>query len=93
MTGKAFVTDKGDALIVGYEDFDVDLLGGGDYEATYLLSKENRLKLYKALTAEGHTGNLSHMVLDHFGLSLEKESFSDYCSRHGIVFQQHVWID
>ena len=93
MSGKAFVTDKGNALIVGYEDYDVEVFGGGDYEVTYLLDKENRIKLFQVLTSEGHSGNLSNMVLNHFGLSLEKESFSDYCSRHGIVFQQHVWID
>ena len=93
MLGKAVVTDDGKALKISYEDYGVDSFGGRDYEVIYTLSKENRAKLLEALTSDGYTGHLSDMIITHFGLSLEKDSFSDYCGKHGIVFEQSVWID
>lgn len=92
MPGKAIIEDDGDVLKVGYEDYGVDSFGGGDCEVTYTINKENRIKLYEALTAEGYSGNLSVKIKERFGLSLEKESFSDYCIKHEVEFDKHVWI-
>ncbi len=92
MLGKAAITDDGNALTISYEDYGVDSCGGGDYEVTYTLSKENRLKLYEKLTDAGYFGSLSDMIKECFGLSFEKESFSDYCSRNNIDFDRHIWI-
>ena len=88
MLSKAFFSDEGDSLKIGYEDYSVN----SDYEVTYALDKENRTKLYEALAAEGYDGDYREMVNECFGLSLENRSFIDFCSEHGIKYKQHVWI-
>ena len=84
--------DDGNALKISCEDYGVESFGGGDYEVIYTLNKENRLKLYDELSGAGYFGSLSDMIKEHFGLSFEKEVFSDYCSRHSIEFDRHIWI-
>ena len=93
MIGKAIISDEGDALKVGYEDYSVDTFNGGDCEVTYTLNKENRDKLHAALAAEGLSGSLTDMITERFGLSMEKESFSIFCQSHQIEYELHVWID
>ena len=92
MLGKANIADDGNVLKISYEDYSVDSFGGGDCEVIYTLTEENRHKLFDALTGDGYHGSLSDMIKEHFGLSLEKESFSDYCSRQTIEYDRFVWI-
>jgi thiamine monophosphate kinase len=85
--GKAIIHDSESTLVVNYEDFDVECFGGGDYEVTYTLDKDNRQKLYDALKDEGLQGCLEEMILSHFGEYLDKGSFCFYCDKRNIKYE------
>ena len=90
--GEARITDAGNALSVSYEDCDVEIFGGSDYEASYFLDAAGRNKLERELKKEGLPGTLKDMILAYFGTCLEKESFAAYCDEHGIRYNLHTWI-
>ena len=90
--GEARITDTTSALYVSYEDYDVEVFGGSDYEASYSLDAAARNKLDQALKKEGLSGSLKDMILAHFGVCLEKDSFAAYCDEHGVQYDLHTWI-
>ncbi len=90
--GEAFITEAADSLRVEYEDYDVEVFGGSDYEASYSLDAAARDKLEQALKKEGLSGSLKDMILTHFGAYLEKDSFAAYCDANGIQYDLHTWI-
>ena len=51
-TSGFWVTKKGGKISIGYEDYGVSEFGGGDFEKTYYLDKENSKKFVKALKKE-----------------------------------------
>ena len=83
---------------LSYEDYNVESLGGADYEAIYNLSKENSDKLYTLLDKEykenGGKNNLDLKELIHnkFGENLEKASFANYCSENNIKYDLHTFV-
>lgn len=90
--GELIVRDGGDLLTVGYEDYEVELFGGADYEVCYTLYSDARQKLEAALAADGEKGTLSEMILAHFGGHMEKESFYAYCKDRDIETELFTWV-
>ena len=90
--GLAMIRDTGDFLSVSYEDIGVEEFGGADYEVNYALDGENRLKLKKALAADGCRGKLSAMILEHFGEYLDKDSFCGYCDDRRIRYELNTHV-
>lgn len=84
--GEAIITDTTTALYVSYEDYDVEMFGGSDYEVSYTLDSSGRDQLELALKEEGFSGSLRDMILAHFGVNLEQDSFAAYCDAHGIKY-------
>ena len=74
----------------GYEDYDVECFGGGDYEVTYTLDKENAEKMTRILS-EHYTGTLKEMILQHFGIHMDQDSAYSWMEQHGIVFDLYTW--
>ncbi len=60
-TSGFWVTQKRGEISVGYEDYGVSQFGGGDFERTYYLNKENSKKLITALKKE-YQGSLEKML-------------------------------
>ena len=75
-----------------YEDYGVEMFGGGDYEATYVLDSENRKLLEDYLKDSGNQGALEEMLISEFGKSLEKKSFAAVCDANGIKYELNTWI-
>ena len=90
--GKATVQDDGTVLTVSCEDYGADIFGGGDYEFTYRLERENREELLSSLKEEGLSGTAENLVLGYFGESLDKVPFRAYCDRHGIQYTFNSWV-
>jgi len=90
--GMVRIKDAGTVLQVSYEDLDVDVFGGGDYEVIYTLYGEERSKLVKALNDEGYSGSSEEMITAYFGAYLNKGSFSAYCDEHGIKYELFTWL-
>ena len=83
---------------LSYEDYNVESLGGADYEAIYNLSKDNSDKLYTLLDKNykenGGKNNLDlkELILNKFGENLEKASFAKYCSENNIKYELHTFV-
>ena len=89
--GKFILNEHKDGGIsLSYEDYDVEFLGGSDYEVNYSLNAENANKLRSYLSAK-HTGTLEEMIAEEFGISLDKKSFSQTCKDEGIAFELFTW--
>ena len=71
---------------LSYEDYDVEMLGGNDYEVIYSIDSENTKKLRSYLSKK-HTGNLEEMIAEEFGISLDKKSFAKMCNDEGISYR------
>ena len=71
---------------LSYEDYDVEMLGGNDYEVIYSINSENTKKLRSYLSKK-HTGNLEEMIAEEFGISLDKKSFAKMCNDEGISYR------
>lgn len=90
--GELVVWDIGNILSVSYEDYEVEVFGGADYEVCYTLYSDARRKLEAALTGDGEKGTLSEMVIDHFGRYMEKASFYEYCKQREIKTELFTWV-
>ena len=90
--GKARIRDDIKTLQVSYEDYEAETFGGDDYEAIYTLDEENREKLILALLDEGLRGSFEDMILERFGVCLDKGSFAGYCDERQIKYDLFTWI-
>ena len=75
-----------------YEDYGVEMFGGWDYEATYVLDAGNRRLLEEYLRINNR-GSLKEMLVSEFGKALEKKSFAAVCDENGIQFELNTCIN
>ena len=75
----------------GYEDYEVECFGGGDYEVTYTLDRENAEKMFNILS-ERYSGTLEEMIIQHFGVHMDQDSAYNWMNEHGIEFKLFTWI-
>lgn len=79
------------SLEISYEDYDVEIFGGGDYEAIYNIDTENAEKLRRYLM-KSHSGSMEEMLVDEFGIHMDKRSFASTCDENGIQYELFTWI-
>ena len=60
-TSGFWVSEKDGEVSIGYADYGVSAFGGGDFEKTYYLDKENSKKFVSALQKE-YRGSLKEMI-------------------------------
>ena len=89
-TSGFWVTKKGGKISIGYEDYGVSEFGGGDFEKTYDLDKENSKKFVKALKKE-YKGSLEKMIEAAFGIEFSDPDFWDFCEEHEIEYSSSTW--
>lgn len=90
--GEAIIKDRPAGLSINCEDFNVESFGGSDYEFIYTLDGTNRNRLWKILRSKGLTGSMEEMIIEFFGICLDKYSFSQFCEENGISFELFTWI-
>ena len=90
--GYAIICDSPTGLSVNCEDFDVEFLGGCDYEYTYRFDKSNRDRLWTLLRANGLGGSMEDMIRAYFGACLEKRPFGGFCDANGIRYELFTWV-
>ena len=89
-TSGFWLTDENGQISIGYEDYGVDMFGGGDFERTYRFDKVNSEKFREALAKE-YSGTLEEMVEEAFGRNFADWKFFDFCKRYGIRFNTSSW--
>ena len=89
-TSGFWVTRKAGAISIGYEEYGVSEFGGGDFEKTYYLDKDNSRKLIEALKKE-YKGSLEKMIEAAFGKNFNDPSFWEFCKKNGIEYSSSTW--
>lgn len=89
-TSGVWVAKSSQGIRIGYEDYGVSEFGGGDFERTYSLNKENAKKLIAALRKE-YKGSLKEMIVAAFGERFADSSFWFFCKKHGIEYSSSTW--
>lgn len=78
------------AIKIGYTDFGVSQFGGGDFERTYYLDKENSKKFLAALAKE-YSGTPEKMIEAAFGKNFNDALFWEFCKKNGIEYSSSTW--
>ncbi len=89
-TSGFWVTNQDGAISIGYADYGVSEFGGGDFEKTYYLNKENSKKFVNALQKE-YQGSLKEMIEAAFEKNFNDPLFWDFCKKYGIVYSSSTW--
>ena len=89
-TSGFWVIKKRGTISIGYEDYGVSEFGGGDFEKTYYLDKENAKKFVRALKKEYH-GSLKKMIREAFGENFSDPDFWNFCKENGITYTDSTW--
>ena len=93
MTDSAFLytlNPDGSAMI-GYEDYDVDIFDGDDYEVTYLLDAENFNNLWQHLHIPLNR-DTKKLLKKEFGQHFDSTKFEEFCKEYNISYERNVRI-
>ena len=89
-TSGFWYTERDGAIEIGYTDFGVSQFGGGDFERTYYLDKENSEKFLAALGKE-YSGTPEKMIEAAFGKNFNDALFWEFCKKNGIEYSSSTW--
>ena len=89
-TSGVWVTKNSSGISIGYEDYGVSQFGGGCFEKTYYLNRENSEKFISALKKE-YSGSLKKMIESAFGKGFNDPVFWDFCKKNGIEYSYSTW--
>ncbi len=89
-TSGFWVTKAKGMITIGYVDYGVSEFGGGDFEKTYYLDKENSKRFVSALKKK-HRGSLEKMIEAAFGKGFRDPDFWDFCKENGITYTSSTW--
>ena len=89
-TSGFWVTETDGRISIGYADYGVSEFGGGDFERTYYLNRENSQKLISELQKE-YQGSPEDMIEAAFGRGFNDSKFWDFCKKRGIEYSSSTW--
>jgi hypothetical protein len=81
----------GGGVTIGIEDYNVESLGGSDYEWSYTLDCRNRIKMTRILSMS-QAGSLEQMIAAEFGRHLDKKSIRLWLNANGIEYEFFSWV-
>ena len=93
MTDSAFlyILNPDGSAIIGYEDYDVDIFDGDDYEVTYLLDTENFTNLLHHLNIPLNR-DTKKLLKNEFGQHFDSRKFEELCKENDITYERNVRI-
>ena len=86
-----FTLNPDGSAIIGYEDYDVDIFDGDDYEVTYLLDSANFTNLLHHLNIPLNHDTKKQLKKE-FGQHFDSRKFEDFCKEHGVTYERNVRI-
>ena len=93
MTDSAFLytLNPDGSAVIGYEDYDVDIFDGDDYEVTYLLDTTNFTNLLHHLDIPLNR-DTKKLLKKEFGNHFDSRNFEEFCKEHNIISELNVRI-
>lgn len=89
-TSGFWVEESRGEIKIGYVDFGVSMFGGGDFERTYYINKQNSKKFKDALKKQ-YSGTLKEMIEAAFGSGFRDSDFWDFCRKNDIEYSTSTW--
>ena len=86
-----FTLNPDGSAIIGYEDYDVDIFDGDDYEVTYLLDPTNFTNLLHHLNIPLNQDTKKQLNKE-FGKYFDSRKFEEFCKEHGVTYERNVRI-
>ena len=82
--------EKADGSIhIEVNDYNVESLGGLDYECHFSLSKDNADSLRKAVSHHG--GTFKENLIKEFGKNLDIPKFQNFCHSNNIKYEKFTY--
>ena len=93
MTNSAFLftLNPDGSAIIGYEDYDIDIFDGDDYEVTYLLDTENFTNLLHHLNIRFNR-DIKKQLKKEFGQHFDSRKFEEFCKEYSVTYERNVRI-
>ena len=93
MTDSTFLytLNQDGSVMIGYEDYDIDIFDGDDYEVTYLLDAKNFTNLLHHLNIPLNHDTKKQLKKE-FGNHFDSRKFEEFCKEHNISYQRSVRI-
>ena len=86
-----FTLNPDGSTIIGYEDYDVDIFDGDDYEVTYLLDAKNFTNLLHHLNIPLNRDTKKQLKKE-FRKYFDSRKFEEFCKEHGVTYERNVRI-
>lgn len=90
-SGLLFTLNSDGSAEIGYEDYDVEIFDGADYEVMYYLDKNNFKLLLDALGIS-KKDNIEKYLIDEFDKNFDSNKFEDFCNEKHIEFKRNFHI-
>ena len=90
-SGLILTLNQDGSALIGYEDYDVEIFGGADYEVMYFLDKVNFELLIQCLGIS-NKNNIKKILIDKFGENFNSIKFETFCQENNIVFKRNTHI-
>lgn len=90
-SGLILTLNQDGSALIGYEDYNVEIFGGADYEVMYFLDKVNFELLIHFLKIEDKN-NIKKTLIAKFGKNFNSIKFETFCQKNNIVFKRNTHI-
>lgn len=90
-SGLILTLNQDGSALIGYEDYDVEIFGGADYEVMYFLDKLNFELLIHYLKIEDKNKIEKHLIAK-FGKNFESDKFESFCNENKVIFKKNTHI-
>lgn len=90
-SGLLFTLHPDGSANLSYEDYDVGIFNGANYEVNYILDKDNFNKFINYLDISLKI-DVSAYLIKNFGKEFDSKKFERFCEEHEIIFKRNVHI-
>ncbi|MCT7726151.1 MAG: hypothetical protein N4R28_01325 [Lactobacillus iners] len=90
-SGLLFTPNADGSANIGYEDYNVELFDGADYEVMYYLDEYN-FGLLLDLLGISNKDKIKNHLIDMFDKNFDSNKFEDFCKEKNIKFRKNVHI-
>ena len=90
-SGLLLIENNDGSLEIGYNDYNVEFFGGGDYDVSYTIEKKDAIILKEYLSTK-HKGTLKEMLICEIGKNMSEIKFKKLLNTLNICPRRDSWI-
>lgn len=90
-SGLIYQLNEDDTALIGYEDYNVGIFDGDDYEVMYYLDSENFKLLVRNLPVI-ESYDIKTRLIEQFSWRFNSVLFEEFCEKNNIKYFRNIWI-